>query len=81
MIRRFARCRGRPLLAAGLLLGLLCGTQTLAAEPAYVDVWGPPVGSRLPVLEAPDHNGALRTLENLAGREGLLLFLNRSADW
>jgi hypothetical protein len=35
----------------------------------------------LPVLEAPDQTGTVRTLDDLAGDHGLLLFLNRSADW
>lgn len=47
----------------------------------YTDKWGPQLGEKLPVLEAYDHTGALRTLENLRGERGLLLFLNRSADW
>ena len=47
----------------------------------YRDDWGPDVGSVLPMLAANDHTGASRTLENLAGERGLLLFLNRSADW
>ncbi len=48
---------------------------------AYAADWGPAVGSALPGLEANDHTGAARNLENLAGKKGLLLFLNRSADW
>ncbi len=47
----------------------------------YRDDWGPDVGSVLPMLAANDHTGASRTLENLAVERGLLLFLNRSADW
>jgi hypothetical protein len=47
----------------------------------YADAWGPAVGSKLPVLEAPDQTGRVRTLEDLTGEQGLLLFLNRSADW
>ena len=34
-----------------------------------------------PLLEAPDQNGVVRTLADLSGEQGLLLFLNRSADW
>ena len=47
----------------------------------FAESWGPAVGSTVPVLEAPDQTGTLRTLEDLAGEQGLLLFLNRSADW
>jgi len=47
----------------------------------YADDWGPALGSALPVLEAPDQTGAVRTLKDLTGDQGLLLFLVRSADW
>ena len=47
----------------------------------YGDDWGPALGSALPKLEANDHTGVLRNLDNLAGERGLLLLLNRSADW
>ena len=60
------------------LTGLSAGT-VLASD--YSDGWGPAVGSALPVLEAPDHTGQLRTLDDLVGEQGLMLFLSRSADW
>lgn len=47
----------------------------------YSDGWGPATGSQLPVLEAYDQAGQLQTLASLSGDQGLLLFLNRSADW
>jgi len=52
-----------------------------AFSSEYSDAWGPELGSMLPVLEAPDQTGTVRTLEDLTGEQGLLLFLNRSADW
>lgn len=51
------------------------------AEPRYVDLWGPALGSELPLLDAVDHTGERRRLADLAGQRGLLLFLVRSADW
>jgi hypothetical protein len=54
---------------------------SVAAADEYSAQWGPEVGSPLAVLEAYDQAGTLRTLDNLAGEQGLLLFLNRSADW
>ncbi|MGD8416643.1 MAG: hypothetical protein PVH91_06265 [Pseudomonadales bacterium] len=64
----------------GALLALvLLAASAFAAD--YSDHWGPAVGSKLPVLEAPDQTGTVRTLDDLAGDHGLLLFLNRSADW
>lgn len=62
------------------LSGLLLGSASARASE-YSDAWGPAVGSTLPFLEAPDQTGTVRTLADLAGEQGLLLFLNRSADW
>lgn len=61
------------------LTTLLASGGILASD--YSDSWGPALGSTLPVLSAPDQTGAIRTLDDLAGEQGLLLFLNRSADW
>ncbi len=47
----------------------------------FSEGWGPAIGTKLPLLTAPDQNGVTRTLADLAGEQGLLLFLNRSADW
>jgi len=60
------------------LTGLTAG---IAVAEEYSQSWGPEVGTELPLLEAYDQAGQLRTLENLSGEQGLLLFLNRSADW
>ena len=69
----------------GKLVYALVSLTGLSAASAladdYSDGWGPQVGSILPVLEAPDQSGRMRTLDNLSGEQGLLLFLNRSADW
>ena len=53
----------------------------VAAEADYNSEWGPAIGSTLPLLEAIDQAGQVRKLDDLAGEQGLLLFLNRSADW
>jgi hypothetical protein len=66
--------------ALALLGGWLMPAGT-AWSSEYADGWGPAVGSKLPVLEAPDQTGRVRTLEDLTGEQGILLFLNRSADW
>ncbi len=47
----------------------------------YQEQWGPAVGSTIKSLAAMDHRGELRQLTDLAGPNGLLLFLVRSADW
>ncbi len=62
------------------LAGLLSATASVWASE-YSETWGPDVGSQLPVLEAPDQTGQVRTLDDLTGEQGLLLFLVRSADW
>lgn len=62
-----------------VLAGLVLTGAAWAAD--YADGWGPAVGSQLPLLEAPDQTGTVRTLADLAGERGLLLFMTRSADW
>ena len=62
------------------LAGLLLAAGS-AWGSDYSDAWGPEIGSALPLLEAPDQTGTVRTLGDLAGERGLLLFLSRSADW
>ena len=47
-----------------------------AAEQA----WGPSIGTQVDI-RAQDETGRERTLADLAGEKGLLLFFNRSADW
>ena len=74
--RRLSR---RMAALAGLLIAL--GSVGSATADEYSDEWGPAVGSELPVLEAYDQAGNLRTLADLAGERGLLLFMSRSADW
>jgi hypothetical protein len=64
-----------------VLISIAGLSATLASASEYSDGWGPPAGSALPVLEAYDQAGELRSLENLVGERGLLLFLARSADW
>ena len=54
---------------------------TAEPEASYAAGWGPPIGSVLPVLDAPDQAGQTQTLASLSGDQGMLLFLNRSADW
>lgn len=79
--------RGMVKVSAGLFV-MVCMTLGLAglaraADDAsnYANEWGPRVGTSIPVLDAPDHTGERRTLADLAGDNGLLIFLNRSADW
>lgn len=59
---------------------LIAASGQLRADD-YSAGWGPAVGSSMPMLAAPDHAGAQRSLADLSGEQGLLLFLSRSADW
>ena len=63
-----------------LLTGVFFAGVAAAADD-YSAGWGPAVGNPLPILDAPDQNGTRRELADLSGDQGLLLFLNRSADW
>jgi hypothetical protein len=42
---------------------------------------GPESGQRIPDFVLPDQKGLLRSLDNLTGRNGLLLVFHRSAEW
>ena len=42
---------------------------------------GPDAGERIPGFALPDQFGAIRTLNNLSGPNGLFLVFHRSADW
>ena len=42
---------------------------------------GPEPGQRIPDFALPDQHGALRSLTDLTGPNGLLLVFHRSADW
>ena len=60
-------------------LAAMLASAALADD--YADGWGLAVGAEVPAIAAKDQTGALRDLASLAGERGLLLFLNRSADW
>ena len=65
-----------------LMAMLFSGTVLAADTPeSYADQWGPAVGVPLPLLDAPDQLGTTRSLADLAGPSGMLLFVVRSADW
>ncbi|MDE0368027.1 MAG: hypothetical protein OXP09_20965 [Gammaproteobacteria bacterium] len=65
----------------------LCLIWIFAALPGaalagdYAQSWGPPVGAAAPAILAEDQDGVTRDLTSLAGENGLLLVLSRSADW
>ena len=42
---------------------------------------GPDSGERIPEFALPDQSGAIRTLSDLAGSNGLFLVFHRSAEW
>ncbi|MCR9277806.1 MAG: hypothetical protein NXH85_07495 [Pseudomonadaceae bacterium] len=61
--------------------GQVADVQPVSFEASYAQAWGPAIGAPMPLLDAPDQNGDQRNLASLSGSHGLLLFLNRSADW
>ncbi len=69
-----------------IMLGFLTifgiNTSVVADEDvSYLHAWGPSIGTQLPALKAQDQTGTWRDFESLKGKQGLLLFMNRSADW
>ncbi|MEQ8861530.1 MAG: hypothetical protein RIC56_23035 [Pseudomonadales bacterium] len=55
--------------------------QFSIANPEYLELWGPGVGTPAPLLAADDQEGNRQTLQTLAGPKGLLLVFSRSVDW
>ena len=66
-----------------LLLFSLGSLLTSMSSGAQFYDWAPefPVGAAIPMLEAPDQNGHIQTLDSLTGEGGLVLVFNRSFDW
>ena len=74
-MREFARLR-----QAGLAVPAEVRARHLwATNDGYAT--GPDPGQRFPGFALPDQSGAMRTLDDLTGRNGLLLVFHRSADW
>lgn len=42
---------------------------------------GPAIGEKIPEFTLPDQHGAMRSLRDLMGANGLLLVFSRSAGW
>lgn len=63
------------------LAALFCFSSGVTADANASDhAWGPAIGTRVEI-NAQDDTGSERSLAELAGKKGLLVFLNRSADW
>jgi hypothetical protein len=75
IMREFGRLRaaGEPVPAE------LYAKHVQATNDRYAT--GPEPGERIPSFSLPDQTGALRSLADLAGPNGLLLIFHRSADW
>ncbi len=52
-----------------------------AQASAAAEAFGPAVGEAAPAFSLPDSSGDMRTLAELAGPRGLVLYFNRSLDW
>jgi peroxiredoxin len=51
------------------------------ASAVHAHDFGPPVGARLPNIEAQDQNDAQQSVGALVGENGLVLLVTRAADW
>ena len=52
-----------------------------AAAAEAASSFGPAVGEAAPAFTLPDASGADRSLADLAGAEGVVIYFNRSLDW
>ena len=68
-------------LMCALAAFVVAGWVPAALADDYSDGWSLPVGASAPAIAASDQSGAVRSLNSLAGEQGLVLFLVRSADW
>ena len=74
-MREFGRLR-----AAGLPIPAdVRARDVQASNDGYAT--GPDPGERIPEFALHDQAGAIRTLNDLAGPNGLFLVFHRSADW
>ena len=73
--------RGAFLVLSGGAFLVLSAGAGAAQDEDYVALWGPPVGAAIPMLDPVDATGKARSLEDLAGDKGLLLFFNRTTVW
>jgi peroxiredoxin len=53
----------------------------VGASAAFAHEFGPRVGATMPAISAQDQAGAQRNLTSLAGENGTVLLVTRSADW
>lgn len=70
-------------LVFAVLLQAPVHAQDNAAQAAMeaADAFGPAVGETVPAFTVMDATGAARTLADLAGPEGAVIYFNRSLDW
>lgn len=76
-------------LAGALALGLAAPAalakseepDTVALSRDAAAAFGPEIGAQAPDFALPDAEGATRTLADIAGPRGAVIFFNRSLDW
>jgi peroxiredoxin len=64
---------------AGIVAAVALSVASIAS--AQTHNFGPAVGATVAEISAPDETGATRTLASLAGENGTVLLITRSADW
>jgi len=63
-------------------VSMTAAAQTPAdASAAAPEGFGPAVGDHAPDFSLPDASGAVRTLADLSGPNGVVIYFNRSLDW
>lgn len=60
---------------------VVAAAMAVSVGAAQAHDLGPGVGAPMPAISAPDQSGAQRTLASLAGANGTVLLVTRSADW
>lgn len=57
------------------------GDMALGWDPEFTDAWGPAIGTKTPELAVKATDGSSKTLKELSGTSGLLVFFVRSTNW
>lgn len=61
--------------------GLLMVGVHATAQDEFSNSWGPEIGSQMPVFSLPDTANEDKSLHDVMGDKGALIFFNRSTVW
>ena len=73
----------RHIIRSFTLIGALLAAAMIVAESedSYAAQWGPSLNTEIPTLTVLDVEGNAKTVSDLAGEQGLVIFFVRSSDW